>query len=810
MKNITYLSFALLFVCNSIIAQNLNRQKAETYLQTKGEVCFVFTANNEEQFKEISSFLSIGHKVNRETLEIEAYANSETFKKFLSYGLPYKVNKSDNEFTPKNPNYAAAAGWDVTWDAYPTYSEYTAKMQYFASTYPTLCSLQSIGTTQNGRDIWVLKISDNVSTNEAEPEFLYSSTMHGDELAGFPLMIRLIDYLLSNYGTDTEVTNLVNSTEIYINPNANPDGSYRNAGNNTITNPIRANASGQDLNRNYPDNQNIGRINGNSSNTSRLHFSSTGGVYENETQAFMKFEVSRDIVLAANFHGGIELVNYAYDNTYSLHADQDFYEYISVEYATNAQTNSPGDPTYMTVDKDSGTFPSAGVTNGAAWYVVYGGRQDYMNFYRHAKEVTIELSDVKWISGAQLPNLWNYNKQALLDYIKQANYGFQGTVTDQSGNPVAAKVSISRDALNSWVTSNSDLGDYYKLIEAGTYSVTYEASGYISQTISVTVTNNTKTVQNVTLIATTSEPTANNVTINSGETASLTATGSGTINWYQNINNTSPVFTGSNYTTPVLTTDTSYFVEDVITKANVGSSDNTANGGFFAGGLTERYLVFDCTEPVKLSTVTINAQQAGEIEIQLQDSSGNMLDSRVIIVETAGIQQINLDFIIPVGTDMRLTSVEMSSGFNLHRNNTGVSYPYTNGSISIKNSNAGTGFYYFFYDWNIQDLKSSRKEVVVTVQGTLGLTNNILNDASVYPNPFNNSIEVKLPTNINTSDIELTLYDIRGRIFNINTQYNGSDNLKISDLQKLSTGTYLLKITDKISGLETVKKILKD
>jgi Zinc carboxypeptidase/Secretion system C-terminal sorting domain/Carboxypeptidase regulatory-like domain/Ig-like domain CHU_C associated len=809
MKNVTYLSFALLLVCHSINAQNLNRQKAETYLQTKGEVCFVFTANNEEQFKEISSFLSIGHKVNRETLEIEAYANPETFKKFLSYGLPYTVNQNDNEFSPNNASLSVAA-WDTTWDAYPTYSEYTAKMQYFASTYPTLCSLQSIGTTQNGRDLWVLKISDNVSTNEAEPKFFYSSTMHGDELAGFPLMIRLIDYLLSNHGTDSEVTNLVNSTEIYINPNANPDGSYRAAGNNTITNPIRANASGQDLNRNYPDNQNIGRINGNSGNTSRLHYSSTGGVYENETQAFMKFEESKSIVLAANFHGGTELVNYAYDNTYSLHADQDFYENISVEFATNAQTNSPGDPTYMTIDEDAGTFPSPGVTNGAAWYVVYGGRQDYMNYYRHAKEVTIELSDTKWISGAQLPNLWNYNKQALLDYIKQANYGFQGIITDESGNPVIAKISIARDALNSWVTSNSDLGDYYKLLEAGTYTVAYEAPGYTTQNINVTVTDNTKTVQNVTLIATTSEPTASNVTINTGETANLVATGLGTINWYQNIDDVSSLFAGSNFTTPTLTTDTSYFVEDVIAKADVGSTDNTTNGGFFAGGSTERYLIFDCTESVKLNTVTINAEQAGEIEIQLQDSSGNMLDSRVILVESTGIQQVNLDFIIPIGTDMRLTSVEMSSGFNLHRNNAGVSYPYTNGSISIKNSNAGTGFYYFFYNWNIQNLKSSRKEVVITVQGTLGLTDNILDNTSIYPNPFSNSIEVKLPSNINTSDIELTLYDIRGRIFNINTQYTSYDNLKISDLQKLSTGTYLLKVTDKTSGLESIKKILKE
>ena len=344
MKKVTYLSFALLIVCNSIFAQNSNRQKAETYLQSKGEVCFVFTAKNEEQLKEMSTFLSIGHRVNRKTLEIEAYANPFTFKKFLSYGLPYKVNINDNEFTPIYSSNGAA-NWDVTWDAYPTYSEYTAKMQYYAATYPNLCSLQSIGTTQNGRDLWVLKISDNVNTNEPEPEFFYTSTMHGDELAGFPLMIRLIDYLLTNYGSDAEVSDLVNSTEIYINPNANPDGSYRAAGNNVISNPIRANASNQDLNRNYPD------------NAAGLHYDSVGGVYENETLAFLAFEKSKNIVLSANFHGGTEVVNYPNDNTTTKHPDHDYYEYISNEYAVNAQNNSPSG--YMTVDYDFPENPSS-------------------------------------------------------------------------------------------------------------------------------------------------------------------------------------------------------------------------------------------------------------------------------------------------------------------------------------------------------------------------------------------------------------------------------------------------------------------
>ena len=61
---------------------------------------------------------------------------------------------------------------------------------------------------------------------------------------------------------------------------------------------------------------------------------------------------------------------------------------MGVEYATNAQNNSPAG--YMTVDEDAATYPSPGVTHGAEWYRVYGGRQDYMNYYHGDKELTLE------------------------------------------------------------------------------------------------------------------------------------------------------------------------------------------------------------------------------------------------------------------------------------------------------------------------------------------------------------------------------------------------------------------------------------
>lgn len=176
--------------------------------------------------------------MDQQNLEVEAYANKQQFEKFLTYGLAFNVSESDNEIPTEVHSITGktAATWDTTWNVYPKYSEYVAKMQYWAATYPSLCTLQSIGSTPNGRALYVLKISDNASSDETEPEFFYTSSMHGDEITGYPTMLRLIDYLLTNYGSLSEVTNLVDGTELFINPLANPDGSYKSVGND-IYNP---------------------------------------------------------------------------------------------------------------------------------------------------------------------------------------------------------------------------------------------------------------------------------------------------------------------------------------------------------------------------------------------------------------------------------------------------------------------------------------------------------------------------------------------------------------------------------------------
>ncbi|MGB6268724.1 MAG: hypothetical protein WBF67_06885, partial [Olleya sp.] len=95
MKKIT-LSLSLFFMILLSYGQKTNEtsfEKATNYLNTRGEVCFNFKAQNKAQIEELSKIVSIGHKhIDEHELVVVAYANENTFQAFLNYNLPYTVS----------------------------------------------------------------------------------------------------------------------------------------------------------------------------------------------------------------------------------------------------------------------------------------------------------------------------------------------------------------------------------------------------------------------------------------------------------------------------------------------------------------------------------------------------------------------------------------------------------------------------------------------------------------------------------------------------------------------------------------------
>ncbi len=349
----------------------------------------------------------------------------------------------------------------LDWNYYPTYTAYEQILQQFATDYPDICSLHTIGVLPSGRKLLAIRISDNVNVEEDEPEFLYTSSMHGDEITGYVLMLHLIDSLLTNYNQVPRITNLVNNIDIWINPLANPDGTYA-GGNNSVYGAQRYNANYVDLNRNYRDPE------------AGPH--PDGEAWQPETVFFMNFAEGRDFVMSANFHGGTEVVNYPWDTWSRFAADDNWWKMVSHEYADTCQAHSPGN--YMTDYND-------GITNGYAWYTITGGRQDYMNYFQQCREVTLEISDTKLVPANQLINHWNYNRRSLLNYMEQVTYGVRGIVTDTvTGLPIEAQLFISGfDKDSSMVFSSLPIGNYHRLLKAGTYNLTFFAEGYIPKTL---------------------------------------------------------------------------------------------------------------------------------------------------------------------------------------------------------------------------------------------------------------------------------------------------------------------------------------
>ncbi|MBK7630373.1 MAG: carboxypeptidase regulatory-like domain-containing protein [Ignavibacteriales bacterium] len=472
MKKIFSVLF-ILFISSITFSQVLD----ELYFQDNHEVYFKFNISDRAEIRTLINIISID---NVEGNTVYAYANETEFREFEGLNYGYTVLIHPGKLI--EPEMSSDLEGLTAWDVYPTYEAYITMMNLFQANYPNLCRIVDAGNTVQGRKILFAVISDNVTEHEAEPQFMYTSSMHGDELTGYVLMLRLIDSLLTTYGTDSRITELVNNAEIWINPLANPDGTYR-SGNNTVSGATRYNYNNYDLNRNFPD--------------------PIYGVHSNqqiETTRFRNIAESNNFTLVANFHGGTEVVNYPWDTWTNTppdnrhHPDEAWYQYISHLYADTCQANAPS--TYMNGFDD-------GTTNGGDWYIVNHGRQDYTNYFRWGREVTIEISDTKLIPASQLPAHWNYNRKSLIKYIESVLKGVNGVVTDTLGNPIKAKITVlNHDVDNSEVYSDST-GFYLRMLSPGAYSFKFEAPNYYTQTINnVNVSSyNSLTVLNVQLVS---------------------------------------------------------------------------------------------------------------------------------------------------------------------------------------------------------------------------------------------------------------------------------------------------------------------
>ena len=144
---------------------------------------------------------------------------------------------------------------------YYSYEELSNLLAQLQQNFSDVFYYESLGKTYEGRDIWLVKISDNVIIDEEEPEVLFTGGFHGDEKTGFEVVIFSLKSIAENYSFinvnesfSKRIRNIVNNTELYFIPMVNPDGvtsgirKNRNPNNCIFGNTI---FRGVDLNRNF-------------------------------------------------------------------------------------------------------------------------------------------------------------------------------------------------------------------------------------------------------------------------------------------------------------------------------------------------------------------------------------------------------------------------------------------------------------------------------------------------------------------------------------------------------------------------------
>ena len=175
-----------------------------------------------------------------------------------------------------------------------------AEIQAAQAAHPDIVALSSIGKSYQGRTLWIAKVSDNVATDEPEPEVLFDSLHHAREHLTLEQTLAILRWLTAGYGSDARITNIVDTREVWIVFAVNPDGAeydltgspYRAWRKNRQPNP-GSSSIGTDLNRNYGYHWNC--CGGSSGSTASSTYRGSGPFSTPEARAIRNFITSRRV-----------------------------------------------------------------------------------------------------------------------------------------------------------------------------------------------------------------------------------------------------------------------------------------------------------------------------------------------------------------------------------------------------------------------------------------------------------------------------------------------------------------------------------
>ncbi|UCG91966.1 MAG: hypothetical protein JSV97_13040, partial [candidate division WOR-3 bacterium] len=315
--------------------------------------------------------------------------------------------------------------------------------------YPDICRLDTIGYSVQGRPIWAMRVTDNPLIEENEAEIRLLGNVHGDEHIGTEITLYFLRQLLTNYGLDPQVQNLINNREVWVLPSINPDGKVANT---------RSNANWVDLNRDYG-----------------YFWDGWGGspapLSQIENQVMAQHLEENNITLEYNYHSLAFYVNYPWDYHQSDPPDSDYIITLSEIYADSANLVA---------------------INGYDWYQVCGSLQDYTVGISGALAWTIETDEPGGSSA--IDQICYENRDALMDVCERAGWGIEGVVKDSvTDAPLFARIEfLNSERID--IYTDPYLGDFHKMIEPGTYDIRVSTNGYAPKIISTVVAPDTGSI----------------------------------------------------------------------------------------------------------------------------------------------------------------------------------------------------------------------------------------------------------------------------------------------------------------------------
>jgi len=360
--------------------------------------------------------------------------------------------------------------------SYHTLAQIESMLQSIASSYPSITSLYSIGTTYEGRNIWCLEITDNPGVDEGEPGVFYMGLHHAREWPTVEICLNIANQLTSQYGSNPDITDVVNNRRLWLVPCMNPDGYYYC---HDQSHDWRKNRHyfpeygtyGVDLNRNYAGSSdgNIWGAWGSIGDGSVSNYPDDevycgpGATSELETQAIRNLFLDNDICASITWHTYGEEVMWPWGYTYSSAPDNTYLSQVGQQIASRITSQYGG--TYSP-HQSSGLYPTTGDTTD--WAYGYG----YYVQGRATFAYTIEAGASFQPPASALDQICSENFDGALYFLQEAE-NIQDTVVPCVIPPVIDDMSTDDgNYVVSWQEQNPNANpDYFQLDEMTGLSV---------------------------------------------------------------------------------------------------------------------------------------------------------------------------------------------------------------------------------------------------------------------------------------------------------------------------------------------------